>query len=589
MKLRLILKIMDTSEKLSEEIAKMPSDQRKELKIKMEETLNKMKQQESIKPSERRGGELEGNKVYLSLWDKILMFILSVFGIMTQNEYILRKRIRAIKEKIRSISPPIMNVRTNELFPQFGKYIFEVYQKFQKILELLKMTVFNPNLWDNTNLQYTTCAEHLFEFLTNTRALFGISDVKSLLAKKLPIKRVFDQIDTEVEKILSTVDPALINRANRVYSKLFVIKELEDVDFKKLLRYFTNERNAIANYCIPDVWFIRELEKLDAILSETDITPMILDVLTSLRKYLESVVDKDTSEYKSLLEIDSVISQDGINELNNAIESLHLVDVVSLLKRDPDYIPLFVVPDRSLLNIYKDVVKKKAKNYASQTIGSIVKEKQNLFYILLPEGTNTREKLVNITIYTDDKNNTFNKYQLPLFLYTVPIELIYVFYESLWKKGFYNSINELIINGIFKDKYLKTTISNLMVSVNELEKDFADFLKHTGREGEEYNIINRVFNDPSSLNSESFRKLLQQKISFVNSLAYSIIFKAGDYLSQLNKYLDYIMNDFNSITPEYVLNIKTIKGPHNLLLRTSLSRGKDVISNIMEILSYFYS
>jgi hypothetical protein len=578
---------MSPTEKLSEEILKMRPDERKELKAKMEETLGKMKSGSSVESSKRKSRVDESFEIYLSLWDRILIFIFSLLGVMSRSEYILRKRLNLIRDRLKNISPPIMNVRTNELYPQFGKYIFEIYQKFRRILELLNMSVFNPNLWDNTNLQYTTCAEYLFEFLTNTRSLFGTLDVKSLLAKKLPVKRLFEQIDTEVEKVVSTLDPALVNKANKVYSKLFVIKELESVDFKRILKYFANERNEISKYCIPDGWFVGELEKLASVLSEIDITPMILDVLTALKKYLGEIVGKDAPEYKSLLEIDPVISSESFEELRDTIENLHLIEVLSLLKKDPDYIPFWVVPDRSLVNVYKEVVKRKSKAYASNVVNSSVKEKQNLFYMFLPEGLESKEKFSNLTIYTEGKNEILSKYQLPQFLYVVPVEIIYVFFDALWKKGFYSSLNDLVVNGIFKDKYLKSTLSNLIISFSELEKDLLDFLKRTGKGGEEYNILNKFFEDPTSLNSENLKRTLQQKISFVNSLAYSLVFKMNDYSGQFNKYLGYVLDDFNSLTPEYVLNIKSIKGIHNPLLKASLSKGKEAFSNIIEILSYF--
>jgi len=578
---------MSPTEKLSEEILKMQPDERKELKAKMEETLSKMKSGSSVESSRGKSKVDESFEIYLSLWDRILIFIFSLLGVMSRSEYILRKRLNLIRDKLKNISPPIMNVRTNELYPQFGKYIFEIYQKFRRILELLNMSVFNPNLWDNTNLQYTTCAEYLFEFLTNTRSLFGTLDVKSLLAKKLPVKKLFEQIDTEIEKVVSTLDSALVNKANKIYSKLFVIKELESVDFKRILKYFANERNEISKYCIPDVWFVGELEKLASVLSEIDITPMILDVLTALKKYLGEIIGKDAPEYKSLLEIDPVISSESFEELRDTIENLHLIEVLSLLKKDPDYIPFWVVPDRSLVNVYKEVVKRKSKAYASNVVNSSVKEKQNLFYTFLPEGLESKEKFSNLTIYTEGKNEILSKYQLPQFLYVVPFEIIYVFFDALWKKGFYSSLNDLVVNGIFKDKYLKSTLSNLIVSFSELEKELLDFLKKTGKGGEEYNILSKFFEDPTSLNSENFKRTLQQKISFVNSLAYSLVLKMNDYSGQFNKYLGYVLDDFNSLTPEYVLNIKSIKGIHNPLLKASLYRGKEAFSNIIEILSYF--
>ena len=579
--------VMCPSEKLSEEILKMQPNERKELRAKMEETLSKMRSERVVEASNGRSRVIDNFEVYLSLWDRILIFVFSLLGIMNRGEYILRKRLNLVKDRLKNIYPPIMNVRTNELYPQFGKYIFEIYRKFEKILELLNVSVFNPNLWDNVNLQYTTCAEYLFEFLTNTRSLFGTSDVKSLLAKKLPMKRLFEQIDAEIDKVISTLDPALVNKANRVYSKLFVIKELESVNFRRILKYFANERNEISERCVPDVWFVEELEKLASILSEIDITPMILDVLNVLKKYLSEIIEKDAPEYNLLLEIEPIISSESFEELKDTIENLHLIEVLSLLKRDPDYIPFWVVPDRSLVDVYKEVIREKAKAYASNALNSIVKERQNLFYMFLPEGVESKEKFSNLTIYTESKNEILRRYQLPQFLYVVPIEIIYVFFDALWDKGFYNSLNDLVVNGIFKDKYLKTTLSNLIVSFDEIKKGLSDFLRKTGRGGEEYNLLNKFFEDPTSINSGNFKRILQQKISFVNSLAYSLLFKMSDCSGQFSKYLGYVLDDFNSLTPEYVLNIKSIKGIHNTLLKASLSKGREALSNIVEILSYF--
>lgn len=572
--------------KLEKEISQMPRQEREKLKKEMEDSLKKLEKNITDQSSEKVTKTSKVD-VFLTFWDRILIFFLSLFGIMSEEKYILKKRLNFIKEQLRSCDPPIMNVRNGELLPQFGKYIYNVYTKFNIINELLEITIFNPNVWNNTSIpELKTCAEHLFEFLTDTNSLFGISDVKKILSETKSLKRILDKIETEVDKILSTLDPILINRANRIYTKLLIFRELEsEVNMKRILKYFVDEKGRFLS-ATPDSFLTLELEKLSNILSEIDITPMMIEVISSLKKYIEEIIKEDAYEYERFKQISKNLTNEELEKVSESVERLHLVEVVSLLKGDPDYIPIFIFPEHSLLNEYKHVVKEKSKNFVTKVIKDLIKEKTNNFYFLIGKGHEEFKNRVT-SIYVEETNEMLSKFNLPQFIYVGAFEVIYSFYYFFWKTMFRETFEDVILNGLFKDRYFKTALSSINQSINEIEKEIASFLVQTSQGGEYYEFVNKFILDPTSLNVESNRKLLIQKIFTINTFVSSIILKIYDQLLQLKKYLDYILSDYSSLTPEYILNIKSIKGVKNKLLIQNLKKGQEVVESMVQILSNF--
>lgn len=577
---------MKTNEKLKKEIKKMSPSERERLKKEMEESLKEMKTH-TIEEQLRLPSN-PSQEVYLTFWDKFLIFIFSILGIMSNQEYIKRKRLRIIKDKVAKVNPPIMNVNRKILYAQFGKYLYEIYIVFNSIYELLEMTVFNSNVWDNVYLDnFRTCSEYLFEFLTNTRSLFGITDLKSVISEYKSLKKIFDRIEVEVNNNISTLDPTVITRANKIYTKLVVFKNLiEEINFKRMLKYFSDERGKIDEDAIPDFWFIQEIEKLCNIISEIDITPMMVDVINSLKKYIEEIIDKTSYDYKKFNSISQILVSDRLNKVYDVIEKMNFSEVVSILKDDPDYIPIFIVPEQSLVNVYKDVVINKSKNFASKTIKAIIKEKSNVFFYLVGKNEDDVKHSIE-TIYTEDNNERLITYRLNYFVYPTAFTVAYSFIYYSWKPILRPAINDVVVNGLFKEKYLKNTLSSLIQSIDEIEKDIMNFIKQTTRGGEYYATISKFFDDPNTIKVEGNRRLLQQKISVVNSLAGNVVLKLYDALSQLNKYLKFVLDDYSSLSPEYILNIKTVKGIYNKALIEALIKGKEVIESVMDILVHY--
>ncbi|MGC8964834.1 MAG: DUF5312 family protein [Brevinematia bacterium] len=573
-------------DKLQKEISQMEKVERDMLRKEMESTLREL-EKKPLTYEEEKITKRARNEVFLTFWDRVLIFIFSLFGIMSEEKYILRKKINFIKERLKSYDPPVISVRTNELLPQFGKFLYEIYVKFNAINELLEMTIFNTNLWNNTSIpELKTVVESLFEFLTNTNSLFGISDVKRIMSETKSLKGIFEKIDAEVENILNTIDPALINRANRLYTKLLIFRKFEEeVDMKRILKYFIDEKGKFSKV-IPDSWLVIELEKLANILSETDITPMIIDVVSSLKKYIEEIMERESYEYERFKNVSNNLLPEELKKASESFEKLHLVEVISVLKEDPDYIPIFIFPEHSLVNEYKIVVKEKSKNFVARIIKDIVREKTSNFYYLIGKSHEEFKSKVN-SIYVEETNLILAKFNLPQFMYSEAFEVVYSFYYFFWKAEFRESLEDILVNGLFKDKYFKSALSNINQSINEIEKDISSFLKQTSPGGEHFEFINKLIQNPPSLNIENNKKLLIQKITILNNLAGSILFKISDHLLQLKKYLDYILSDYSSMSPEYILNIKSIKGIKNKLLIQNLKKGYEVIDVLIQIISNF--
>ncbi|MCX8096426.1 MAG: DUF5312 domain-containing protein [Spirochaetes bacterium] len=578
---------MKTSQRIDREIKSMSPDEREELRRKMEESIKEMKVSDKSKETTIR--QTTSNQVYLSFWDNLLIFILSLLGLSSYEKYVRNKRLRIIKRKVSGNTPRIMNPYTKELYPQFARYLYELYETISLVKEVLDMTIFNPNVWDNSSvLEIKTCAEYLFEILTNSRPIIGISDVKSIISEYKSIKKIYDKIETEVQTSLESIDPVMVNRANRVYSRLLVFKELvEQVNFKRILKQFMDEKGRITMNATPDYVFTSELEKLSNILSETDITPMMVDVIIALKKYLEELIDKEPSyDYNNFSRISSMLSKENLDKVGEIIEKMDLVNVICILKDDPDYYPIFMIPEYSLLNIYKEVVISKNKGLATKILKEVISQKMEIFYNTI--GVKYDEVKGNmLTIYTEETSKILMSHKLNYFTHTISFEIVYTFFYYFWKKGFRESVNDIIVNGIFKDRYYKNLLSSVFQSIEESEKDISNFVKQTSKGGDHYGVISKFLEDFNYIKSENSKKSLQQKVSVLNNLAGSIVLKYNDYFNQLSKNLKLILEDYNSLSPEYLLNAKTIKGIYNRNLMDNIKKGVEVMLVALDILSYY--
>lgn len=578
---------MKIAQRIDKEIRSMPPDEREELRRKMEESIREMRV--SDKPKETTNRQTTSNQVYLSFWDNLLIFILSLLGLSSYEKYVRDKRLKMIKRKVYNNTPKIMNPYTKELYPQFGRYLYELYEVISSVKELLDMTIFNPNVWDNSSaIEIKTCSEYLFEMLTNSRPIIGISDVKSIISEYKSVKKIYDKIETEVQTYLESIDPVMVNRANRIYSRLLVFKELvEQVNFKRILRQFMGEKGRITMNATPDYVFTSELEKLSNILSETDITPMMVDVIMALKKYLEEMINKEPSyDYNNFSRISSMLSKENLDKVGEIIERMDLVNVICVLKDDPDYFPVFLIPEHSLLNVYKEVVISKNKGLATKILKEVISQKMEVFYDTI--GVKYNEIKENmLTIYTEETSEVLMAHKLNYFTHAISFEVVYTFFYYFWKKGFRESVNDIVVNGIFKDRYYKNLLSSVFQSMEESEKDISNFVKQTSKGGEHYGVISKFLEDFNYIKSENSKKLLQQKVSILNSLAGSIVLRYNDYFNQLSKSLKLILEDYDSLSPEYLLNVKTIKGIYNKALMNTLKKGLEVILVALDILSYY--
>ncbi|MGC8870164.1 MAG: DUF5312 family protein [Brevinematia bacterium] len=530
--------------------------------------------------------------VELSLWDRFLMFLASIFGLMSSSEYKKNKSLKIIEQRLRKNKPQMVDFSKRALSGDFGKVILSLYEQAKLLRIVFDVFLSNENFWRGIGVEKSSC-EYLFESITGLGEVvesykdLNIEFVNKIVEKSTSMRSAIKSVEDEINFILKSIPEDLIKRADNVFNSIIKLREFAYFDFETIVRRFTQvsdvKRGRVTFKSVSPQGIVNLLRDLESILLSLDVSDVYTSqyvnvMLDYIEKYAKSSID-NFAEVK-----EKITSQKFFQIMNDNIRKLMITDVISYITSDPLHKPFIIKTSYSLFKEFSNVIMDKYKRLVSAG----VEEKNNKLlekYVNVIFGKNV--EINEIGIYSTNVSKLFSKYGLPMFLYPKVLGISSLFIKDVWDKFVKDTINTLVVSGSFSEKNLQRALNELIGKVEPIRNKMIDFIRAVEQGGEYHVLLSRFISNPSLLLNEQNKKIVERKIIIINSLCFEFLNAFKDVFKSMYKILSYIVDDIYAPFPKTVVNIHKIGGVQNKLILENLERSTEKLNAFTLLLSLF--
>ncbi|MGB9621581.1 MAG: DUF5312 family protein [Brevinematia bacterium] len=530
--------------------------------------------------------------VELSLWDRFLMFLASIFGLMSSSEYKKNKSLKIIEQRLRKSKPQMIDFSKRALSGDFGKVILSLYEQAKLLRIVFDVFLSNENFWRGIGVEKSSC-EYLFESITGLGEVvesykdLNIEFVNKIVEKSTSMRSAIKSVEDEINFILKSIPEDLIKRADNLFNSIIKLREFAYFDFETIVRRFTQvsdvKRGRVTFKSVSPQGIVNLLRDLESILLSLDVSDVYTSqyvnvMLDYIEKYAKSSID-NFAEVK-----EKITSQKFFQTMNDNIRKLMITDVISYITSDPLHKPFIIKTSYSLFKEFSNVIMDKYKRLVSAG----VEEKNNKLlekYVNVIFGKNV--EINEIGIYSTNVSKLFSKYGLPMFLYPKVLGISSLFIKDVWDKFVKDTINTLVVSGSFSEKNLQRALNELIGKVEPIRNKMIDFIRAVEQGGEYHVLLSRFISNPSLLLNEQNKKIVERKIIIINSLCFEFLNAFKDVFKSMYKILSYIVDDIYAPFPKTVVNIHKIGGVQNKLILENLERSTEKLNAFTLLLSLF--
>ncbi|MCX8029617.1 MAG: DUF5312 domain-containing protein [Brevinematales bacterium] len=529
-------------------------------------------------------------EVELSIWDRIIIFLLSLLNVMSSNDYKKSKALRKIEHRLKSYKPVMIDFSKKYLSGDFGKVILSLYEQAKLIRNVFDVFLNNENLWKGVGVEKSSC-EYLFENITDLANVvekykdLNLDFVTKLIEKSQSVKSAIRNIEDNINDILRSIPEDLIKKADNIFNNIVKLREFAYFDFETIVRRFSQtsdiKRGRISFKSIPPQGLTKYITDLESILLSLNVD----DVYTlHYVKLMIDYIEKYSGTSDRVTEAKNKFTSNFFQNLNENIRKLNISDVVAYITRDPNHKPFVIKTNYSLFKEFSKIILERYKRIVIDKM----EEKNNKMidkYMNVIFGKPV--EIQEFGIYSTNVSILFAKSGLPPFLYTKLLGISSYFMKNIWDAFVKDRINTLIVSGVFTEKQLQRTLSELFSKVEPTRNKMNDFVKAVEQGGEYYILLSRFITSPSLLANEANKKVIERKIIIMNSLCFEFLNTFKDIFKGIYKILEFISDDIYAPFPKTVTNIHRIGGPNNKDFIEGLEKSIEKLNAFSSLINLF--
>lgn len=577
-----------------------------EEKAKMQKDLSKA--QKDMNKGDEAGAQDEGKRerprekpafdITLSAFERIVAFILQVFGIQTIDKYKMNKIIRLIGRELSKIKPPIFNYTNRRVTRFFAYKVYDLYLRLIGFRQLFERTVDDPKVWDNPNMKRTG-VELFFEKMAGINsdevgARFGDDGLSKTLADFDSPKNAADAVNKALYAYLYSIDKGLIEQINRSYTNLVYFQKLADFDFLQLFRRFDGNFSAAAspNFMdIPGDALLTYLKDLEEAVLQIDLSMDGIQVFRMLQQTAKAIhgddITPDGDPDVPGARIDNSILNDEGKLTNNVILLIEALKelmmkkfntlLIQVIKNDPTYGPSIVHTRYDLYKIYCDVFEKRV----ALKVKKIQKERRSkkVEDILRMNFPNYQW----VGVCTISLSEKMEQSGFSPFLYFYHLALVSSFMHYFYEELIKNMLNIVLLNGMFMEQHFKKTCSDTFYSLEAFAEEFASFTLEIGVEGPVGKKLMGLLSKKDE-NQTDYRKVVERVILSINGRAGEYYDKFFALFQVLVDIVNKIFTDIDAKPPKNIRNIRAIGGLKNVRLVSVIEKSFHVINQVKELI-----
>lgn len=532
----------------------------------------------------------ENIEVELSLWDRIIMFIMSIFNIMSSSEYKKSKVLKKIEQKIKKFKPVMIDFSRGYLSGEFGRVILSLYDQAKVLRVIFDSFLNNESFWKGVGVEKSSC-EYLFENITDLPNVverykeLNKEFVNKIVDKSHSMKNAIKVVEDEINDIIRSIPEDVIKRADNIFNNIIKLREFAYFDFETIVRKFTQaselRRGRVSFKSISPQGLINHIRDLESILLSLNVD----DIYTvQYLKLMVEYVEKYAGESEKVKEVRNKIESNFFQTLNDNIRKLNIVDLVAYITKDPTHKPFIIKTNYSLFKEFSRII--------------LEKYKKVVIYMMEEKNSKLMEKYMNVIfgknieineygIYSSNVSALFLKYGLPTFLYSKLLPIAVSFIKGVWDVYLKDTINTLVVSGTFAEKQLQRTLSELMLKVDPVKVKMNDFVRSVEQGGEYHVLLSRFITTPSLLANEGNKKIVERKIIIMNGICFEFLNAFKDIFKGMYKILSFIAEDIYAPFPKTVINIHKIGGINNKEFIENIEKSVEKLNAFSSLISMF--
>lgn len=529
--------------------------------------------------------------VELSIWERIIMFIVSLLGIMSSSEYKKSKTLKKLEQRLRKSKPVMVDFSRGYLSGEFGKVVLSLYEQAKVLRGIFDIFLNNNNFWRGVGVEKSAC-EYLFESITDLPNVveryreLNRDFIAKIVEKSQSMKVAIKVVEEEIESVMKSIPEELIKRSDGIFNNIVKLREFAYFDFETIVRRFTQsseiKRGKISFKSVSPQGLVNHLRDMESILLSINLD----DVYTShyvkaMVEYIEAYTGENPERVK---EIKEKFNSDFFSILSENVRKLNIADLVAYVTKDPSHKPFIIKTNYSLFKEFSKVVHER---YKKMVISMMEEKNSRLIEKYMNVIFGKPVEVIENGIYSSSVSFLFTRYGLPPLFYTKLVPICAQFIKDVWDANLKDRINTLVVSGLFSEKQLQRTLMDLMSKVEPTKVKMNDFIKAVEQGGEYHLLLSRFLSNPSLLGNEGNKKVVERKIIMMNGLCFEFLSSFKDIFKGMYKILSYIVDDIYAPFPKTVVNIHKIGGVNNREFLESIEKAVEKLNAFSSLISVF--
>lgn len=530
--------------------------------------------------------------VPLSFFEKILSFLFQVLGIKTVEQFKIDKLLKDVEKDLSFIKPTIFLPKNKRITRAFAHKIHDLFLRLLWMKNLFDLTLNNNKEWENSKLP-KTLVEKFFEKLsginsTDVDSYFSREGMSRIIKQFDDPKLAMETIDKNMQSYLASIDKTLISKVNQSFTELMFFKNLSEYDYISLFRRFdpSFEMGRAPTFNdIPGDAMLSYLLSLEELLMHIDLklnySPIFIALYkVSLEAQGDDNLDKLTAEGLEINDNNPLQEDKLLQELAALTEILkelmyknYFTLIIRMLKQNPVYQPSVLLTSYDLFHIYSETLQSRVKLTAKKIIRSHKqKDLEAHLHKIFPN-------LFWVGIYSQAVNEDLEKNEYPSFKYSHYMAVIYSFLTVYYKEIMKNSINILLLNGVFSEKSFHKQLSDTFYSMDKFVNSFEEIVGELQADGNTGKKLLSFLNKKISYHTEN-RKIIEKMIVNMNGKAHDLCNQFTKLFNNFSQLITKVYNDIDAKPPKYVKNIRSIGGFRNVKFLQSIEKSQYIMKNL---------
>ena len=552
-----------------------------EEKQRMVKDLSADKRDESAdEPSPARGGVPrkqthstdEDSGFFAYLWRLLHM----IFTGTRPSDYELQRKLRALRNEVKRIKPPIMTFSPDQITGEVARQIHVLYQYLAPLVPLFDDTVANSDPEGSFNFQMyyfqqilPSIGNEFGKFFTEDGLLSFIEGVRDDMAR--------GRVREKTESYINLVEENDRKQINTLFSDILAIHELIHFKFPIVLRRFSpdysvDSRTNIFNDVRTDNDVAEDLKALESLLLSVELE-RLRDVLILVgdyfREYLREKMDEQYVE-----KITGHLTRIGMKNysglgvtLARVVSGGQLTLIVRYITRSRDYTPR--VHNR-VSNFFDDFTKNIKRVVDVRLERAIVRRRREAIGSDMTALFGGTEPIPGF-FYTAETNVILCRMEMSSFIYTEAFYINMRFYTEIFPEHVKRTLDKLIVEGSYIDSLVRRVLSEEFyrsVEITERLIRFSEFINmKTERGSILYGMIQKFKGNAVA------KKALAGRIATVNEGLHPILLAIRENAHNLHDALGRVAADVGASQPKVMDNLAKIGTQGNSRFLTELRKS----------------